>query len=156
MEDEENFDEDALQNSNKQSARSTEAEEDIESEEDIEDAATPISLTITIEKPGKTSGVMTIDATAANGGIVVDNMHYFDDAKIAKVESPEAAHKRAEIYPGPPFGTLDDDLQVMVERYLEERGISQTLAVFVPDYVDVKEQKEYLRWLANVKGFIDA
>lgn len=162
MEDDESFDEEALQNANKQShvpsnggARSAEAEEDME-EDEFDDAATPISLTITIEKPGKTAGVMTIDATAANGGIVVDNMHYFDDANVAKVESPEAAHKRAEVYPGPPFGTLDDDLQVLVERYLEERGISQTLAVFVPDYVDVKEQKEYLRWLSNVKGFVDA
>merc|ERR1712000_91828 len=128
----------------------------MEDDESFDEDATPISLTITIEKPGKTAGVMTIDATAANGGIVVDNMHYFDDADVAKVESPEAAHKRAEVHPGPPFGTLDDDLQVLVERYLEERGISQTLAVFVPDYVDVKEQKEYLRWLSNVKGFVDA
>jgi complement component 1 Q subcomponent-binding protein len=109
-----------------------------------------------VEKPGKASGALNIDATAQDGHIVVENLFYYDDAKVAKVESPEAAQKRADVYPGPPFGSLDDDLQVLMERFLEERGITQALAIFVPDYVDVKEQREYTRWLNNVKAFIDA
>ncbi|KAI9147767.1 glycoprotein suaprga1 [Paramyrothecium foliicola] len=165
LEDEE-FGEDPIQNSNKQShvqstggARSARAEEEFENdlEEDLdEDATAPINLTILIEKPGKTAGALTIDATAQEGNIVVENMFYYEDAKIAKVDSPESAQKRADIYPGPPFGSLDEDLQVLMDRFLEERGITQALAVFVPDYVDVKEQREYLRWLNNVKGFVDA
>lgn len=43
-----------------------------------------------------------------------------------------------------------------MERYLEERGITQALAVFVPDYMDIKEQREYQTWLKGVKEFIDA
>jgi complement component 1 Q subcomponent-binding protein len=60
------------------------------------------------------------------------------------------------MYAGPPFGNLDEDLQVLFERYLDERGINTSLALFVPDYIDFKEQKEYLSWLENVKGFVSA
>ncbi|CAI6093385.1 unnamed protein product [Clonostachys chloroleuca] len=160
LEDEEDFNEDVIQSSGKQASDSSRAapEEDLEGEEedDIEDAAAPINLSIVIEKPGKTSAALNIDATAQDGAIVVDNLFYYEDAKVARVDKPEDAQARADVYPGPPFGSLDEDLQVLMERFLEERGITQTLAVFVPDYVDVKEQREYLRWLNNVKNFVDA
>ncbi|CAH0019123.1 unnamed protein product [Clonostachys rhizophaga] len=160
LEDEEDFNEDVIQSSGKQASGSSRAapEEDLEGEEedDIEDAAAPINLSIVIEKPGKTSAALNIDATAQDGAIVVDNLFYYEDAKVARVDKPEDAQARADVYPGPPFGSLDEDLQVLMERFLEERGITQTLAVFVPDYVDVKEQREYLRWLNNVKNFVDA
>lgn len=153
LEDEE-FDE-SPQTPNKQT--SGRAEEVDETEEELDDeAAAPINLSIVVEKPGKTAGALNIDATAQDGNIVVENMFFYEDAKVAKVDSPESAQKRADVYPGPPFGSLDEDLQVLMERFLEERGITQALAVFVPDYVDVKEQREYLRWLSNVKGFVDA
>jgi complement component 1 Q subcomponent-binding protein, mitochondrial len=157
LEDEEDLAED-LPSSGKQGARQSPEEdldEDAEQEFDEEPAA-PINLSILIEKPGKTAGAVNIDATAQDGNVVVENLFYFEDAAVAKVESPEAAQRRADVYPGPPFGSLDDDLQVIVERFLEERGVNQSLAVFVPDYVDVKEQREYVRWLSNVKTFIDA
>ncbi|KAK2609144.1 Mitochondrial acidic protein mam33 [Conoideocrella luteorostrata] len=156
LEDEE-FDE-SVQSSGKQQNANSHPEENIdEMDEELDDeAAAPINLSIVVEKPGKTAGALNIDATAQDGNIVVENMFFYEDAKVAKIESPESAQKRADVYPGPPFGSLDEDLQVLMERFLEERGITQALAVFVPDYVDVKEQKEYLRWLSNVKAFIDA
>ncbi|KAG5929065.1 hypothetical protein E4U42_007290 [Claviceps africana] len=142
------------ESSNKQGQE--EVEESEESEEEHEEGPAPISLSIVVEKPGKVAGALNIEATAEDGNIIVDNMFFYEDAKVAKIDSPEAAQKRADAYPGPPFGSLDEDLQVLMERFLEERGITQALAVFVPDYVDVKEQREYLRWLNNVKAFVDA
>ncbi|KAH7155197.1 glycoprotein suaprga1 [Dactylonectria estremocensis] len=154
---EDGLEDDALQGNGQHKGRATEEQVDEELDEELdEENAAPINLSIVIEKPGKAAGALNIDATAQDGNIVVENLFYYDDAKVAKVESPEAAQKRADVYPGPPFGSLDDDLQVLMERFLEERGITQALAVFVPDYVDVKEQREYTRWLSNVKGFIDA
>ncbi|KAG5936430.1 hypothetical protein E4U53_000239 [Claviceps sorghi] len=152
LEDEE-FDE-SMQSSRKQGQEEGEESEDEHDEHDEE--AAPINLSIVIEKPGKTAGALNIDATAQDGNIVVENMFFYEDAKVAKIDSPEAAQKRADVYPGPPFGSLDEDLQVLMERFLEERGITQAMAVFVPDYVDVKEQREYIRWLNNVKAFVDA
>ena len=107
-----------------------------------------------VEKPGK--GAISIEAVAEDGAIVVENMYFYKDAKLAHAPSAEATHSAQAVYPGPPFGTLDEDLQILMERYLEDRGINQSLALFIPDYMDVKEEKEYLGWLNNVKNFIDA
>ncbi|PHH66309.1 hypothetical protein CDD81_7902 [Ophiocordyceps australis] len=140
--------------------RSAPAQEQMDEDEDEnmdeEPSPTPINLTIVVEKPGKTTGALTIDAMAADGNVSVENVFFYEDAKVARIDTPESAQKRARSYPGPPFGSLDEDLQVLVERYLEERGINQAMSIFVTDFVDVKEQKEYMRWLSNVKKFIDA
>ena len=118
------------------------------------DAAPPCRLNIVIEKPNK--GALNIEALAQDGSVVVENLYYYADAKLAHSTDANAVHAAQDAYPGPPFGSLDEDLQILMERYLEERGITQGLALFVPDYMDYKEQKEYMAWLKNVKGFIDA
>lgn len=142
-------------NSADQDARAAEDMEDEDGEGGAgSDAAVPCRLRVIIEKPGK--GALNIDAMASDGGIVVENMYHYADASLAHVETADAAHKAQDVYPGPPFGSLDEDLQILMERYLEERGVTQALAVFVPDYMDVKEQKEYTAWLNNVKNFVDA
>ncbi|CAI4219596.1 unnamed protein product [Parascedosporium putredinis] len=105
--------------------------------------------------PAKGPGALSVECTAQDGAIIIDNVHYYADANQAFATTPEASHARVDAYPGPSFSTLDEDLQVLMEQYLEERGISQGLAVFTPDYIDYKEQKEYQRWLKSVKGFID-
>ncbi|KAM0475832.1 hypothetical protein ACHAPX_006709 [Trichoderma viride] len=149
------FEEDELPEESLQSDKQQNPDDALDAEADDE-AGAPINLSILIEKPGKTDGALNIDATARDGEIVVDNMFFYEDATVARIDSPEAAQKRADVYPGPPFGSLDEDLQVLMERFLEERGINETLAVFVPDYVDAKEQQEYIRWLKNVRTFVDA
>ena len=60
----------------------------------------------------------------------------------------------SNFWQGPPFNNLDEDLQILLEKYLEERGINTRLALFIPDYIDHKEQKEYIKWLNNVKNFV--
>ncbi|KAI0453466.1 mitochondrial glycoprotein [Xylaria acuta] len=130
----------------------TEAEEGLEDEET--EPPVPCRLNIVVEKPNQ--GALNIEALAQDGSILVENFYYYKDAKMAHSSSPEAVHGAEDVYPGPPFGSLDEDLQLMMERYLEERGITQAMAVFVPDYMDVKEQREYQTWLKNVKGFIEA
>jgi complement component 1 Q subcomponent-binding protein len=153
LEDEDAFDNDGKPSNDRAAANEQEVDDEYD---DLEDGSTPISMTIIVEKPGKTDAALNIDATAQNGAITVDNMFYYDDAKLARIDTPDAAQRRADVYPGPPFGSLDEDLQVLMEQFLEERGVTQALAVFVPDYVDAKEQKEYVRWLHNVKAFVDA
>ncbi|KAK8088471.1 hypothetical protein PG997_003432 [Apiospora hydei] len=107
-----------------------EGEEGLEGEED--EPAVPCRLNVVIEKDGK--GALNIEAVAQNGQIMVENFYYFKDAKLAHSETAE----------------------ILMERYLEERGVTQALAVFVPDYMDTKEQREYQAWLKEVKSFIDA
>ncbi|GAP85030.1 putative regulatory protein suaprga1 protein [Rosellinia necatrix] len=130
----------------------TEAEEDFEGEE--HDPSVPCRLNIVVEKPNM--GALNIEAVAQDGTILVENFYYYKDPNMAHSSTPEAVHGAEDTYPGPPFGSLDEDLQVLMERYLEERGIGQAMAVFVPDYMDVKEQREYHTWLKNVKDFVKA
>lgn len=88
--------------------------------------------------------------------IVIDNVFYLKSGALATANSAEADWERRGIYAGPQFANLDEDLQVLIERYLDERGVNTSLALFVPNYIDYKEQKEYLGWLENVKGFVEA
>jgi complement component 1 Q subcomponent-binding protein len=128
------------------------AEEDGEAEE--QDPSFPARLSIIIEKANK--GALAVESVVQDGMVVIDNVYYYTDASHAHAKTAEKVHERQDLYVGPPFSNLDEDLQVLLERYLEERGINTALAVFVPDYIDMKEQKEYLRWLENVKGFVEA
>jgi len=51
---------------------------------------------------------------------------------------------------------LLQDIQEMFSDYLAERGIDDDLANFIPAYIDLKENKEYLRWLGNLQQFFAA
>jgi complement component 1 Q subcomponent-binding protein len=125
-----------------------------EGETEGQEESYPARVNVVIEKPGK--GALAVETVAQDGIIVIDNVYYYPDASYALAKTADKAHERQDMYVGPPFGNLDEDLQVLFEDYLDERGINAALALFVPDYIDMKEQKEYLRWLSNVKGFVAA
>lgn len=110
----------------------------------------PAHVSVTIERPGK--GALQIETVAQDGIMVIDNVHYFKDAKYVDPKTSEHDATIARLYTGPPFGNLDDDLQVLFEKYLDERGINTTMALFIPEYIDFKEQKEYLNWLTSMSS----
>lgn len=129
--------------------------EDGEGEQDEQEPSFPARVNVTITKPGR--GALQIETVAQDGMVVIDNVYYHADPAMADADTPEAAFARKSSYSGPPFGNLDEDLQVLLERYLDERGINTALALFVPDYIDFKEQREYLSWLSStssVKRFL--
>ena len=114
---------------------------------DEDEPSFPARINVMIEKVGK--GTLQIETTAQDGEIVIENVYYFKDAELADAKTAELDWKRKDLYEGPPFGNLDEDLQVLLERYLDERGINTALALWVPEYIDFKEQREYLNWLSS-------
>ncbi|EJF56802.1 mitochondrial glyco protein [Dichomitus squalens] len=129
-------------------------------EEGAEDAdaplhAYPIRCSFSFTK-ASTPGALTIDAMCQEGTFVIDNISYYSDAKVGTELTAEADWKRRGYYLGPQFDTLDISLQDEFDKFLQERGINQTLAYFVPEYAEHKEQKEYVSWLKNVKDFVEA
>ena len=114
---------------------------------DEDEPSFPARINVMIEKVGK--GTLQIETTAQDGEIVIENVYYFKDAELADAKTAELDWKRKDLYEGPPFGNLDEDLQVLLERYLDERGINTALAMWVPEYIDFKEQREYLNWLSS-------
>lgn len=115
-----------------------------------EDAATPayeVDLNITITKPN--AGAVQISAAATDGIIAIGDVQFFSEAELANALTHEDERKHAKVYKGPPFHNLDQDLQSLLEQYVDERGINQLVAGFVPDYVEYKEQREYVHWLES-------
>ncbi|CAG8444601.1 14048_t:CDS:2 [Acaulospora colombiana] len=100
-------------------------------------------------KAGK--GALGFESLVTDGVFLINYVSYYHDAKLAGDWTAEADWKRRGYYPGPQFDTLDNDVQVLFEKYLEERGINTAVALFIPNYVEYKEQKEYVSWLENVK-----
>lgn len=129
--------------------------EGLADEEDFpeEQQAFPARVNIRIERPGK--GALAIEATAQDGEFMIEDLACFDKAELAEPETAEANWARQALYTGPPFNNLDEDLQLLLEKYLEERGINTRMALFIPDYIDHKEQKEYILWLNKLKKFVE-
>ncbi|KAL0088795.1 mitochondrial glycoprotein [Phycomyces blakesleeanus] len=128
--------------------------EELEGAEEVEEPAPsfPVRASVTIEKNGK--GAITIDTVAQDGEISIESVMYYKDAKLASDQSSESDWQRRGLYIGPQFAELDEGLQNLFERYLEERGVNAALASFLPDYVEHKEQQEYIRWLQGMKDFV--
>lgn len=128
----------------------TEDESQPRGEED--EPSFPARVNVMIEKVGK--GTLQIETTAQDGEIVIDNVYFFKNAELADAKTAELDWKRRNLYEGPPFANLDEDLQVLLERYLDERGVNTALAMWVPEYIDFKEQREYLNWLSSKLSFV--
>jgi complement component 1 Q subcomponent-binding protein len=134
------------------SADGQSAREDGANPEDAEDSsynqAFTAKLNINVTKDGK-PGALVIEALAQSNQIDVSDMYFFRDAKVADPKSLEEARNREAVYPGPAFGNLDEELQSLVEQYVADRGINEAMATFVADYIDWKEQNEYVKWLGG-------
>ena len=107
--------------------------------------AYPAHVKITITKPGNKA--VEIHATAEDGSFTIENISFFPKAGLLDAQDAKDASEARSLYAGPTVGDLDPELQQMIEQYLEERGIDEELAGFLPEYADFKEQKEYVKWL---------
>ncbi|KAL8695392.1 MAG: hypothetical protein Q9218_000151 [Villophora microphyllina] len=125
-----------------------------EGDEGAQEPSFPATINVSIEKAGK--GTLQLEVVAQDGAIVIENVYYYSNPELPDAKTAELDWSKRNLYAGPPFGNLDEDLQVLLERYLEERGINTALALWIPEYIDWKEQREYISWLSNVKAFIDA
>ncbi|KAH8087183.1 mitochondrial glycoprotein [Cristinia sonorae] len=115
----------------------------------------PIRCSFTVTKDNA-PGALTIDALCQDGAFLVENISLYSDAKLGTELTAEADWKRRGLYIGPQFDTLDVTVQEEFDRFLQERGITDSLATFIPDYAEFKEQKEYVSWLGKIKSFIEA
>ena len=93
------------------------------------------------------------------GLFVIENISFYADAKLGTEMTAEADWKRRGLYIGPQvrfkifvtpftilmrciqFETLDVGVQEEFIRYLQERGINDDLALFIPELTEYKEQK---------------
>lgn len=76
-----------------------------------------------------------------DGQFIVDNISFYEDAKIGTELTAEADWKRRGLYIGPQFDTLDVAVQDEFENFLRERGVNEAVAQFIPQFAEFKEQK---------------
>jgi len=131
------------------------ANEGGEGSEEAYPQAYPIRVNVVITKSQSGAG-LAIEAAVQDGAFVVEGASYFPDSKLATDSSADADWKRRTLYLGPQYDRLEVGLQERFDEYLQERGVGEELALFIPEYAEFKEQKEYMSWLRNVKAFVDA
>jgi len=127
-----------------------------ESERSEEDPIriSPIRASLAVTKTSA-PGTLNIDMVVQEGQFVVDNISYYKDAKVGTELTADADWKRRGLYMGPQFDTLDVAVQEEFDAWLRERGVNESVALFIPDYAEFKEQREYVDWVENVKNFIE-
>lgn len=123
-------------------------------EQDDSFHAYPIRAALSVTKSNG-PGCLNVDMVCQEGHFVVENISFYRDATLGTDLTAEADWKRRGVYIGPQFDTLDVSLQDEFEKFLQERGVDENLAMFIPEYAEYKEQKEYTQWLGNVKSFVD-
>ena len=102
-------------------------------------------------------GALRIHLIADSGEFAIQSVAHLPADKATDSSSPVDLIREPfdTCYSGPPFQQLDEDVQTMLESYLDARGINTALANIIPEYIDIKEQNEYLGWLGRVKEFVD-
>lgn len=123
-------------------------------ESDQTDPAYPVRVNVTIKKPNQ--GAVQLECVAADGYIDIENVYHFSQPDLADARTAEKDFTRQGVYAGPPFSNLDEDLQVMFDRYIQDRGINEALAQFIPEYIDFKEQREYVQWLGGMFSVLNS
>ncbi|KAK4517971.1 uncharacterized protein ATC70_001320 [Mucor velutinosus] len=125
-------------------------------DQDLDDVSFPVRATVIIEKQDR--GSLVLNTVAQDGYLHIDAVRYFKQGQIQPQDmaTVDIGEQRQDLYMGPVFDELDEQIQTTFSRYLEERGIDTALATFLPDYVDYKEQKEYVNWLKDVNDFVSA
>lgn len=114
----------------------------------------PIRISVSITKP--TGGAIMMDAFVQDGELSIDNIAYYKDKEMATRIDADADFQRRGFYLGPQFDTLDDAVQNQWHQFWAERGIDANMALFIPNYAEYKEQREYCSWLANMRDFVSA
>ena len=113
----------------------------------------PIRCSITITKP-TSKGALVVDALAQDGSFLCDSIAYYGDASVAAAQGAEGDWQRRGLYFGPQFEQLDVAVQEEFERFLSERGIDESLALFIPDFAEYKEQKVRQLHIARDEGHL--
>ncbi|KAJ2476017.1 Mitochondrial acidic protein mam33 [Coemansia sp. RSA 2131] len=127
-------------------------EAEINADDAPEDFA--IGFTATISKPN--TPVLFLELESNEGEVGVNHMRFLSNKDVSDISGMDLEWARQKAYCGPLFGQLSDDLKENIDAFLAERNIDTGLTLFMQDYIEHKEQGEYLNWLRKFKSFVEA
>jgi hypothetical protein len=106
--------------------------------------------TVIIQKIGKSSGFL-VDAMVVDGQFNVNHIYISDN--VQEFHTKLVSGKTdPDVYQGPEFSTLDENLQTSFQDFLEELGINDETAAFVEVTAIDKDQSLYINWLKICKN----
>ncbi|KAJ2127768.1 Mitochondrial acidic protein mam33 [Coemansia sp. RSA 921] len=131
---------------------------DVQKEAEINADDTPedfaIGFTATISK--NTTHMLFLELESNEGEVGVNHMRFLSNKDVSDISGMNLEWVRQKAYCGPLFGQLSDDLKENIDAFLAERNIDTGLTLFMQDYIEHKEQSEYLNWLRKFKSFVEA
>ena len=96
---------------------------------------------------------MIVEATSMDTEISFNNVAVVDNPKAMK--DVHRFERQMMGYVGPDFSTLDERIQTAITEYLEGFGVNEHLAAFLECMSLDKDQRLYMRWLNQLKDFIN-
>ena len=109
-------------------------------------------FSVFISESGSKRGMM-VEATTMDTEISFNNVVCCED--IEKMRNMPRFERSLQEYNGPDFSTLDERIQSSITEYMEGFGVNEHLAAFVECMSLDKDQRLYMKWLEDVKGFIN-
>lgn len=107
-----------------------------------EEPILPLRFTVTVSKAGKK--------------LVLECMSELGQAKVVGVSTASSDSAEENMYQGPDFFELAEDLQESFAIYLDEEcAVTSDVATFVAMYADYKEQMQYVQFLKDAKSIIE-
>lgn len=107
---------------------------------------TDVKMKVCIKKPGLRSILLFDCEVSSRGeeksGFHIQNAYYIQSASCLS----------SSVYRGPLFSDLDPQLQDELKKYLEARGIGESLLNFLLLHLKKKEQSQYLNWLQKLES----
>ncbi|KAL3521138.1 hypothetical protein ACH5RR_019287 [Cinchona calisaya] len=82
--------------------------------------------------------------TAFPDDIVIDSLSFRD---------PDISEDQIG-YAGPGFSEFSEKLQKAFHKYLEISGVNPSTTIFLLEYMINKDDREYVKWLKNLKKFV--
>ena len=110
-----------------------------------------VDFLVWINKSSSRGGIV-YECSSVEGEIHVNNIIYSDN--FNQLEEAIITMNR-DLYRGPDFMTLDDELQDSLHDFLSELGIDEDMATFVETYSLDKDQRLYMEWLKNMKDMVN-
>ncbi|KAJ3021599.1 Mitochondrial acidic protein mam33 [Thoreauomyces humboldtii] len=136
-------------------AEADDFQEELGEGEEAQQDEPSIPVTVVIAKTdAPEAGALDIGGSIQDGTFFIESAGFSATASLALDETAQGDWTRRSKYAGPVFEDLDENLQEQMHAYLAERGLDESLSSFIPRYLELKEQNEYLGWLKNVAAFV--
>jgi len=109
-------------------------------------------FTVYVYDEKKNQGLVC-ECTSMDTEIHINNVMVTDSVREAMERNK--FERTFESYPGPEFSTLDERIQSSLNEYLQGYGVDEHLAAFVECMSLDKDQRLYMKWLNELKDFIN-